>query len=45
MFPVCRDKGEDLVQLKVFLLAADRQVVENQVNEIDPPQRETTDVL
>lgn len=45
MVPVCGDESQDLIQLKIFLLAADRQVVEDQVNQIDPPETETPHIF
>lgn len=45
MVPVSRDKGQDLVQLKVLLLAADGQVVEDQVDHVHPPEAEAPQVL
>lgn len=43
--PLGRDKSEDLIQLKVLLLAADRQVVEDQVHQVHPPEGQTPHVL
>lgn len=45
MIPVSGDEGQNLVQLKVFLLAADGQVVERQVDDVHPAQRQTAHVL
>lgn len=43
--PVVRDEGQDLIQLKVFLLAADGQVVEDQVDQVHPAQRQPLHIL
>lgn len=45
MVPVGGDEGQDFIQLKVFLLAADGQVVEDQMNYIDPPERQAADAF
>lgn len=45
MVPVVRDEGQNLVQLKVLLLAADGQVVEDQVDQVHPAEGKPLNVL
>lgn len=45
MVPVLRDKSQDLVQLKVLLLAADGEVVEHQVDQVHPPEGQALHIL